>query len=655
MESIKELYKVGSGPSSSHTIAPQRAMKLYLQSFPDADSFHVQLYGSLSLTGRGHFTDHAVMMAVAPVPCTVEFMSEDWDYDFPNGILIRGYAHGKPLPEWVVYSLGGGSIKVIGADFDFQKNVYKHDSIEEIQAYCANNDMNFAEYVFSVEDVREHLGNTLDAMLAAVERGLSADGYLLGSLGIKRVAKSMYESIQNVSDGFSEALLRSRKLCAYAYANMEENATLGNVVTAPTCGSSGILAATMYYYRYDRRYSRDRLINALAVAGIFGNVVKTNATISGAEGGCQAEVGVACAMSAAAIAFLEGGNLDVIEYAAEIAMEHHLGLTCDPVGGYVIIPCIERNAAATIRAFDAAHLAAFISEHKKNTVSFDVVVETMKYTGAMLPVELRETSLGGLATMFSLTRKSLYYNNGSVRVTGLLDSLGRKQQLWVHYRKSGMLWEINYYQDDRKHGPQIKFKRDGEIDSVQFYYQDKKTRLDMVRKATIHAYHAHREQRRKSTNTPYFVHLAEALGIAFGIDHRNQRALAAAVLHDVIEDTGETYDGLKAEFGVVADIVAENSEDKSKSWAERKQATIDYLKGGSASKEAKIVALSDKLSNVRAMAEDLKIQGPEFWNRFNETDPSRHKWYLKGVADALREFQEWNEWKELTNHINEMF
>lgn len=682
MESLRELFKIGSGPSSSHTIAPQRATKLFLNKFSGITRLHVELYGSLSLTGKGHFTDHAIIMTAGDIPCTVDFRSEAWEYDFPNGMIIYGYRpcesentegaaiareaevsnedseatfdiYCQDVVSWVVYSLGGGSIKVLGEDFDFQKNVYPHSSIEKIESYCHRKKWGFDDYVFSIEpDLGEYLQTILQAMINSVERGLSAEGYLLGAMRIKRSAKKMHESLSNLADGFSESVLRTRRLSTYAYAVMEENASLGAVVTAPTCGSSGVLAACMYYYHHDRKYSSDRLVKALAVAGLFGNIVKTNATISGAEGGCQAEVGVGCAMSAAAVAYLEGSDMDTIEYAAEIAMEHHLGLTCDPISGYVIIPCIERNAVATVRAFESAHMARFFLEHRKSIITFDMVVETMKYTGARIAVELRETSLGGLATAFSLKRETHYYNNGVIRATGMVDSSGRKQNQWVHYRRTGHLWQVGYYKDDIKNGPYVKIKAGGDIDSVEFFKMGKLSKISILKQAVIHAFKMHDGQTRKGGSVPYILHPLEALGIAFAIAPDNEYALVAAVLHDVLEETEETKESLTKLFGAAADIVAEETEDKSLSWEVRKQNAVDYFNSKKPSPEARIVALADKLSNFRAISEDYAKLGNELWERFTEKDPKKQKAYYRGMCDALATLGDRGAWKELNSLID---
>lgn len=390
MESLRELYKIGSGPSSSHTLAVQRAMKLYLDEFKNVTHFKVELYGSLSLTGKGHFTDHAIKMAVDPIPCEVIFKL-DWEYDYDSGLLIRGYNNQFELEPWIVYSIGGGSIKVLNRDFDFQKQVYPFENFEDIKRYVKREQITLSEFVYQFEpEIKPYLQKIVEAMNHAVENGLSKEGQLFGRLNMPRVAKELYSHIDPNDK-------KRQTLVAYAYANMEENATLGQVVTAPTCGASGILASMITYYTKDNPYEMKQLIDALAVAGIFGNIIKKNATISGAQGGCQAEVGAGCVMAAAALATLYDYSLDQIEYACEIAMEHHLGLTCDPVGGYVIIPCIERNAAAVLRAVDAVTMSKMILKTKPNRVTFDQVVNTMNYTGKKIAIELRETALGGLA------------------------------------------------------------------------------------------------------------------------------------------------------------------------------------------------------------------------------------------------------------------
>lgn len=395
MESLKELYKIGPGPSSSHTIAPWRAAKLFMTEFPDAVSFDAELYGSLSLTGKGHFTDQIIHQTFAPKMVKVYFRLQ-WEHPHESGLIYKAYDERNNLiGQWTIFSLGGGSIKILEKDFDFQHKVYPYSDFDEIAAACRANHWSLPQLVKSIEpDIEPYMETILDAMLRAVRNGLDRTGTLPGILDVRRVAKSLRLQAENQDDPTSKNRL---KVLAYAYANNEENASGHLIVAAPTCGASGVMAALMNHFYHDLGYSKQKLIQALIVGGVFGNVVKTNATISGAVGGCQAEIGTACSMAAAATAYLNDLNLKQIEYAAEIAMEHHLGLTCDPVGGYVIIPCIERNGAAALRALDSAFMAKHLGMVKDNKVSFDMVVRTMNYTGKKIVLELRETALGGLA------------------------------------------------------------------------------------------------------------------------------------------------------------------------------------------------------------------------------------------------------------------
>lgn len=400
MESLRELYKIGPGPSSSHTVAPWRAANLFKEKYPDAVSFDAELYGSLSLTGKGHFTDQILIKTFSPKICKVYFRL-NWEHPFDNGLIFKAYdVRNTLLGSWTVFSLGGGSIKVLEEDFDFQKQVYPQQSMNEIMAEVKANYHSIPEFILHYEsNLEPYLESMLEGMFKAVRRGINTTGLLPGLLEIPRVAKSLYLQACAKDDVYIQNRL---KLVAYAYANNEENASSGLVVTAPTLGASGVLAALMYHLYTDIGVSKHKLVHALMVAGIFGNVIKENATISGAVGGCQAEIGTACSMAAAALAYINGLSNELIEYAAEIAMEHHLGLTCDPVGGYVIIPCIERNGAAVLRSVDAVLMSETIGKAKPNRVSFDMVVRTMNYTGKKIALELRETSLGGLATEINI-------------------------------------------------------------------------------------------------------------------------------------------------------------------------------------------------------------------------------------------------------------
>ena len=394
MRSLKELYRIGKGPSSSHTIGPERACKLFLTENPQADSFVVRLYGSLAKTGEGHGTD-AVIRSVLP-NVTVEFDMES-ECPHPNTMQLNAYMGGVNVAKMQVYSIGGGAIKVEGRADVEGAEIYPLNTLTEIRAYCETNNMPLYEYVYKCEGegIKEYLSDVWKTMKEAVGRGVTKGGILPGGLDVERRAKILYDGAIN-NEG-AEAR-ENRLVCAYAFAVSEENASGGTIVTAPTCGACGVLPAVLTYYQERRGYSDTEIVNALATAGLIGNLIKTNASISGAECGCQAEIGSACSMSSAALAQLLGLTLGQIEYAAEVAMEHHLGLTCDPICGLVQIPGIERNAVAAMRAINAASLAYFLSDSRK--ISFDMVVKTMYETGKDLNKSYRETAEGGLAKLY---------------------------------------------------------------------------------------------------------------------------------------------------------------------------------------------------------------------------------------------------------------
>ena len=405
MESLKELYKIGPGPSSSHTIGPQKAAKLFQQAYPQATHYVVYLYGSLALTGRGHLTDVVIQKTFEPIPASVEFRTNFLKHH-PNGMDFFAYQNEQLLGQWRVYSIGGGSIEIEGHKKDRPKTIYLEKDLRSINEFIAQHQLDYVSYVAHVEpEVFPYLQQALDAMFACVEKGLHSSGTIPGKLQLEKVAAKLYHNAQTITiDSLGGSEQAKMLISAYAYAVSEENASGGEVVIAPTCGSAGVLPAILYFFYRQRNIAKAQLVNALAVAGIFGNVVKTNATISGAKGGCQAEIGTACAMAAAASAYLLGLRMEQIEYAAEVAMEHHLGLTCDPVDGYVQIPCIERNGAAALRAYDAALYGKYIGILRKNRISFDEVVQVMKETGKHLRKDYKETSLGGLAK-FHQTKK----------------------------------------------------------------------------------------------------------------------------------------------------------------------------------------------------------------------------------------------------------
>ncbi len=398
MESLRELYKIGKGPSSSHTMGPVRAAQDFLEKYPSAVRFSVVLYGSLAHTGKGHLTDEALIQAFAPKPCEVIFDCEQTDLPHPNVLEICGYgADGAMLGKIRYLSVGGGTVRAEGEPARPVREVYPFADFGEIMRYCKERNCSLDEVVSAFEDekIGEFLLSVWKSMRETILRGLRACGKLPGKLGVERKARTLFETVPE--DEEPEAR-EQRLLCAFAFATAEENAAGGTIVTAPTCGASGILPAVLYYLSTKHGYSEKRIVAALAAAGLVGVTVKQNASISGAEAGCQAEVGTATAMAAAAISRLFEASVAETEYAAEIALEHQLGLTCDPVGGYVQIPCIERNAVAAMRALSSAQLAKILAGTRK--ISFDTVVETMYQTGKDLSERYRETAEGGLAAIY---------------------------------------------------------------------------------------------------------------------------------------------------------------------------------------------------------------------------------------------------------------
>ena len=396
MKSIKELYRIGMGPSSSHTMGPRKAAEIFLGKHPEATAFEVTLYGSLGATGKGHMTDVAILDVLhAHTPdVTIIWEPKTFLPFHPNGMKYCAIdTKGTRSDEWIVYSIGGGALAEEGTSTIETPDIYSMNSMTEILLWCEKTGRSYWEYVEECEgqEIWDYLREVWKVMKAAVERGLDNEGVLPGPLNLRRKASAYFIK----ASGF-QANLRSRGLVfSYALAVSEENASGGVIVTAPTCGSCGVLPAVLYHLQKTREFSEMRILRALATAGLVGNVVKTNASISGAEVGCQGEVGVACAMAAAAANQLFGGSPAQIEYSAEMGLEHHLGMTCDPVCGLVQIPCIERNAYAAARALDSNIYATFTDGTHR--VSFDKVVEVMKETGHDLPSLYKETSEGGLA------------------------------------------------------------------------------------------------------------------------------------------------------------------------------------------------------------------------------------------------------------------
>lgn len=399
MESLRELYKIGHGPSSSHTIGPRKAAQQFAQQNHAAAAYRVTLYGSLAATGKGHFTDQAISNILTPVaPTEIVWEPATFLPFHPNGMKFEALADGKTIGEWTIYSVGGGALANEDTPLVEAEQIYQMNNLVQIQYWCDANGTSFWEYVEKCEgpDIWDYLKLVWDTMRSTIEKGLEQEGVIPGGLGVRRKAATYLVK----AESHNGSIASRGKIYAYALATSEENASGGLIVTAPTCGASGVLPAILYHLKIAHDVGETRILRALATAGLVGNVVKTNGSISGAAVGCQGEVGVACAMAAAAANQLFGGTPAQIEYAAEMALEHHLGLTCDPVCGLVQVPCIERNAIAAARAFDASNFAMF--SDGKHRISFDKVVEVMKETGHDIPSLYKETSEGGLAKNYTM-------------------------------------------------------------------------------------------------------------------------------------------------------------------------------------------------------------------------------------------------------------
>jgi len=398
MKSITSLFKTGYGPSSSHTMGPSFAAADFIKNYSDADHIKVILYSSLAKTGKGHGTDRAVAETLKSHSSEIVFDTETEGLKHPNTIDFIAYKNKIEIGTRRYYSIGGGEIRTDDDRTLSPVRIYPHNKFSEISAYCKSNNIRLSDYVFEYEsaDIKPFLLSVWKTMQNSIMEGLSKTGTLPGGIEVERKAQFLY-SQKHIDE--SPQTRENRLVCAYAFAVSEQNADCGIIVTAPTCGACGVVPAVLKYMQEKNAFSDDDIIRALAVAGLIGNIVSTNASISGAECGCQAEIGTACSMASAALCELFEMGIDQIEYAAEVAMEHHLGLTCDPVCGLVQIPCIERNAVAAMRAINALSLSNFLYGSRK--VSFDVVVETMYETGKDLSHLYRETSEGGLAKLYS--------------------------------------------------------------------------------------------------------------------------------------------------------------------------------------------------------------------------------------------------------------
>ncbi len=402
MKSIREIYKIGKGPSSSHTMGPERAAKLIRSEYPEADGFRVILYGSLSKTGVGHGTDRVIREVLSPIPTEIVFSKETIADSHPNTMDLIALQQGRELGRLRVESIGGGDIRIPGRSDVESPDIYPENSFAEIADFCKWRYIDkLSDYVElnEGEEIWDFLRQVWLTMKQAIAEGLAATGVLPGGLNVQRKAKYLYEQVLEED---IPALKEFQYIAAYAYAVAEQNADNGTIVTAPTCGACGVLPAVLKYAQDTRGYTDDQILRGLAAAGIIGSLTKRNASISGAECGCQAEIGTACSMAAAALAELYEQNLDQVEYAAEVAMEHHLGLTCDPICGLVQIPCIERNAVAAMRAMNACNLSYFLTGSRR--ISYDMVCRAMKETGLNLSHQYKETSEGGLARLYDRRR-----------------------------------------------------------------------------------------------------------------------------------------------------------------------------------------------------------------------------------------------------------
>ena len=399
MKSIRDIYKIGKGPSSSHTMGPERAARLFRSENPEADSFQVILYGSLSKTGVGHGTDRVIREVLSPLPTEIVFSKDVLSDCHPNTMDLIARKDGSEIARLRVESIGGGDIRIPGQSHLDPPEVYPENSFAEIADFCKWRYIDkLSDYVElnEGEEIWDFLMNVWLTMKQSIVDGLTATGTLPGGLNVQRKAKYLFEQKPEIEH---PGLMEFQRIAAYAYAVAEQNADNGTIVTAPTCGACGVVPAVLKYAQDTKGFTDDEIIRGLAAAGIIGSLTKRNASISGAECGCQAEIGTACSMAAAALAELYQQDLDQVEYAAEVAMEHHLGLTCDPICGLVQIPCIERNAVAAMRAMNACNLSYFLTGSRN--ISYDMVCRAMHETGINLNHRFRETSEGGLAKIYA--------------------------------------------------------------------------------------------------------------------------------------------------------------------------------------------------------------------------------------------------------------
>ena len=394
MESLRELFKIGSGPSSSHTMGPERAARRFKERTPEAFRYKVELYGSLAATGKGHLTDWIIEKTLQPKSTEIVWLPEVVHEFHTNAMKFMALDENSEVTEeWLVFSVGGGSIKDSSSITNNSNDCYKLTTMDDIVAWCKKNNKELWQYVEDTEgpEIWEHLKVVLETMKNAIKEGIKKDGILPGTLKYPRKAKKVYEQLENVA----KHNVLTKKIFAYALAVAEENSSGGTIVTSPTCGAAGVVPGLLVSLIEEYDLDETTQLRALAIAGILGNLIKENASISGAEAGCQAEIGAACSMAAGMGVYILGGTIDQIEYAAEMGLEHHLGMTCDPIGGYVQIPCIERNAMVAVRSLTTADYALTLDG--KHSISFDQVIKTMMETGKDMCPAYKETSISGLA------------------------------------------------------------------------------------------------------------------------------------------------------------------------------------------------------------------------------------------------------------------
>ncbi len=395
MQSLRSFYCIGHGPSSSHTMGPYNAGTLFKKRFPDASLYKVTLFGSLAATGRGHLTDEALRQALASSGVDIIFRPDITKPFHSNGMLFEAFDDTQELlGSWEVYSVGGSALKEANENPLSEPSIYPLTTMNDIIQWCQKEHKELWQYVEEYEgkEIWNYLEEVWTTMQAAIDRGLKQTGVLPGILQYPRKAPMFFAKARK------EEKRAHGMIFAYTLATSEENASGNVVVTAPTCGACGVVPAVLRYLKELYNLDQTDCLRALAVAGLLGNIVKFNGSISGAEVGCQGEVGVACSMAAGMASYLFGGNLQQIDYAAEMGLEHHLGMTCDPIAGYVQVPCIERNAVAAIRAIDAAEYTSYTDGAHK--VSFDEIIQTMVETGKDMNTKYKETSLGGLAKRY---------------------------------------------------------------------------------------------------------------------------------------------------------------------------------------------------------------------------------------------------------------